>query len=84
MKYEEYKQNLIQELQSWGSTHDYEISETTSQKVNGPAETITIKKAGENVAAAIYPKALYEDYTKELEFGSFQKALMYFNNQARL
>lgn len=63
MEYEEYKQNLIQELQAWGNTHDYEISETTSQKVNGAVETITIKRTEENVAAAIYPKALYEDYT---------------------
>ncbi len=64
MKYEEYKQQLIQELQAWGNTHDYEISETTSQKVNGPAETITIKQSGDNVAAAIYPKPLYEQYSK--------------------
>ena len=64
MEYEEYKQNLIQELQAWGNTHNYEISETTSQKVNGPVETITLKRIEEKVAAAIYPKALYEDYTK--------------------
>ena len=58
MEYEEYKQNLIQELKAWGNTHNYEISETTSHKVNGPAETITIKQSGDNVAAAIIASSL--------------------------
>lgn len=57
---------------------EYLLDDDTSVKLK-------FEMMGNRLDDHVYRHILYEDYTKELEFGSFQKALMYFNNnQARL